>query len=99
MNLRLLPLLFKGFQMKFLHIHLLLKQMNELPKHITRLQMLVNDIPTLITRLQKLAHEIPEQVQNFPQLVIKFKIYFCFNLMVAGSNLSWQGIERKGSVH
>ena len=32
-----------------------------------------------------------QQVQNFPQLVIK--------LMVAGSNLSWQGIERKGSVH
>ena len=41
----------------------------------------------------------PEQVQNFPQLVIKFILYFCFNLMVAGSNLSWQGIERKGSVH
>ena len=36
-----------------------------------------------------------QQVQNFPQIFLFKLIYFCFNLMVAGSNLSWQGIERK----
>ena len=35
-----------------------------------------------------------EQVQNFPQLVIKF-ILKNIRTVVAGSNLSWQGIKRK----
>ena len=44
-----------------------------------------------IVSVRKTVLACLEQVQNIPQLVIK--------LMVAGSNLSWQGIERKGSVH
>ena len=37
-----------------------------------------------------------EQVQNFPQLVIKFILKnIRTDTMVAGSNLSWQGIKRK----
>ena len=37
-----------------------------------------------------------QQVQNFPQLVIKFILKnIRTDTMVAGSNLSWQGIKRK----
>ena len=37
-----------------------------------------------------------EQLQNFPQLVIKFILEnIRTDTMVAGSNLSWQGIKRK----
>ena len=37
-----------------------------------------------------------EQVQNFPQLVIKFILKnIRTDTMVADSNLSWQGIKRK----
>ena len=37
-----------------------------------------------------------QQVQNFPQLVTKFILKnIRTDTMVAGSNLSWQGIKRK----
>ena len=37
-----------------------------------------------------------KQVQNFPQLVIKFILKnIRTDTMVAGSNFSWQGIKRK----